>query len=72
MTAGGCEPWADATFDGAERRLRRAVAAATAQRRMDWLEEALELALASGALADDRRLRQERCEHAWNRVREES
>lgn len=58
--------WADASYGGAERRLRRAVTAATPQRRMEWLEEALELARAGGALAHARRLKQQECERLWS------
>lgn len=57
--------WPDASYGGAERQLRRAVARATPQRRMAWLEEALELAQASGALTRVRRMRQAECERNW-------
>lgn len=65
MTGEAADLWPEASYDGAERRLRAAVAAATPQRRMAWLEEALELALATGALPRARRLRQQECERRW-------
>ena len=64
MTA--TDPWAAATFSGAERELRRSVAAATPQQRWEWLEDALALALSSGALERARRERQSACERKWS------
>lgn len=64
MTA--VDPWAAATFEGAERELRRSVAAATPQQRWEWLEAALLLALSTGALERARRARQSACDRKWN------
>jgi len=41
----------DATWKGARRQLRESTSAATPAQRLAWLEEALELAYRSGALA---------------------
>lgn len=64
MTA--VDPWATATFAGAERELRRSVAAATPQQRWEWLESALVLALSTGALERARRERQSACDREWS------
>ena len=50
--------WAAASFAGAREAAARDVAAATPQQRWDWLNDALMLALASGAIANERRERQ--------------
>lgn len=59
------DPWDAGTYDGAERVLRREVAALTPDQRMQWLDDALRLALASGALQRARQLRQLRCDELW-------
>lgn len=64
MTAAS-DAWRSASYEGAEQRLRRSVAGATPLRRLEWLEEALALALSSGALERVRRDRQLACERAW-------
>jgi hypothetical protein len=58
--------WEAATFAGLERCQRRDVAALPPERRMQWLESALELAAASGALAAVRRRRQAECDALWS------
>jgi len=57
--------WSAATFDGARGALRRDVARATAQQRMEWLDAALRLAQHSGALARRRLERQVQAEQRW-------
>jgi hypothetical protein len=57
--------WEAATFAGLERCQRRDVAALPPERRMEWLEAALELAASSGALAIVRRRRQQECDALW-------
>lgn len=64
MTEPG-QDWEAATFDGARRVQRRAVAEAAASRRLAWLEEALQLAAASGALALVRAERQRHSDAMW-------
>lgn len=59
------DPWASASYEGAEQRLRESVAAASPQQRLEWLEEALVLALTSGALERSRQARQLACEQQW-------
>ena len=69
MTAGSepsAENWAAATYEGAQRAQRRALAAATPRDRMEWLDAALDLALRSGALARVRAARQRRVDEAWS------
>jgi hypothetical protein len=58
--------WEAATFAGLERCQRRDVAALPPERRMEWLEAALELAAQSGALAVVRRRRQQECDAVWS------
>jgi predicted nucleotidyltransferase len=58
--------WSAATFDGLEAQQRRDVADASPERRLAWLEEALRLAQASGALARVRRDRQQQCDQLWS------
>lgn len=55
-----------ATWEGLELAQARRVAAATPQQRMDWLEQALRLAHASGALQRARRERQRAADELWN------
>lgn len=57
--------WSSATFAGARHAGARAVADADPQQRLAWLDEALALALASGALARVRRERQEAVDASW-------
>jgi len=57
------EDWSGAAFEGATDVHRRSFAAASPERRMPRLEEALVLAEASGALGA-RRERQEACDRA--------
>ncbi|MDQ3610620.1 MAG: hypothetical protein M4D85_03250 [Actinomycetota bacterium] len=59
------EDWSAATFEGAGEHQRRAAAATSPAHRLAWLEQALRLADASGALARVRRDRQLACELAW-------
>lgn len=59
------DAWAAASFAGSEEALRRSVAAATPQQRLEWLEDALALAQSSGALQRARRERQSACDRAW-------
>lgn len=58
--------WEAATFAGLEECQRRDVAALPPERRMEWLEAALELAAMSGALAIARRRRQRECDALWS------
>ncbi|MBW3641120.1 MAG: hypothetical protein KY451_15030 [Actinobacteria bacterium] len=60
--------WSAATFEGAGEHQRRAAAATSPAHRLAWLEQALRLAEASGALARVRRDRQVECELAWGDV----
>lgn len=64
----GPEDWSAATFEGAAEHQRRAAAAASPARRLAWLEQALQLAEDSGALARVRRDRQRECNLAWGEV----
>ncbi|MDQ3503476.1 MAG: hypothetical protein M3486_07680 [Actinomycetota bacterium] len=64
----GPADWSAATFEGAAEHQRRAAAACSPARRLAWLEQALRLAEASGALARVRRDRQVECELAWGDV----
>lgn len=57
--------WSLGTFEGSARATARAVAAASPQERMDWLDEALALAEASGALARVRAERQRAVDETW-------
>jgi hypothetical protein len=59
--------WDAATFAGLEECQRRDVAALPPERRMEWLEAALELAEMSGALALVRQRRQRECDALWAR-----
>ncbi len=52
------DDWSAASFDGARKACARAVATASPEQRLAWLEAALELAAASGALARARAARQ--------------
>lgn len=60
--------WSAATFEGAAEQQRSAAATASPARRLAWLEQALQLAQASGALARIRRDRQRECDLAWGEV----
>jgi hypothetical protein len=57
--------WACGRFDGLRLEQQRASAAASPLQRMQWLEEALTLAFASGAVARMRLRRQQQCDEAW-------
>ena len=57
--------WEAATYQGAERAQQRSIARATPAQRLAWLEEALRLAAASGALQRVRAQRQADCDRAW-------
>lgn len=57
--------WEAATFDGLRELQHRDVAAVSPLARMLWLEEALQLAERSGALAVARRRRQRECDELW-------
>lgn len=57
--------WDSVTFEGARRATAARVAAAPPEQRLAWLEEALELASASGALARIRRQRQADIDERW-------
>jgi hypothetical protein len=59
--------WSTATHEGARAAMRREVALATPQARMVWLAQALELTLASGALAQAHQRRQAECDASWQR-----
>ena len=59
------QDWSAGTFDGARRAQREDIARATPARRLAWLEEALVLAQASGALARARRDKQAWCDETW-------
>lgn len=61
----GADDWDAATYEGARRGLRREVAALTPDQRLRWLDEALSMALASGALERTRRRRQQECDLLW-------
>ena len=58
--------WSAATFEGVEGERERNIARATPAQRLAWLEEALHLAAASGALARVRAERQATCERTWS------
>lgn len=57
--------WDVATHEGARRALRREVAALTPDQRLQWLDDALTMALASGALERSRERRQQECHLLW-------
>ena len=57
--------WSLGTFEGVRRDQARRAAAATPAQRIAWLEEMLQLALASGALQRERRLKQREIDKAW-------
>jgi len=57
--------WDAATFDGARRAQMAAIAQTTPTQRMEWLEQALNLALLSGAVERDRTRRQMDIDAAW-------
>ena len=57
--------WSAGTWEGLELAPARQVAAATPQQRMAWLEDALRLAYASGALQRARRERQRAADELW-------
>ena len=59
------EDWSAATFEGTDAQQRRDAATAPPARRLAWLEEALRLTEASGALARARRERQAQCDQWW-------
>lgn len=59
------DPWEAATFDGLERVQRRAQAASTPQQRLDWLGQAKDLALASGALTRTLAAKQRKLNALW-------
>ncbi|HVF21025.1 MAG TPA: hypothetical protein VNA14_12410 [Mycobacteriales bacterium] len=57
--------WSPGTFDGARRAQARDIAALTPQQRLEWLDTALDLALASGALDRVRAERARQAEALW-------
>lgn len=57
--------WSAGTWEGLEREQRRRIAAATPAARLAWLEDALRLAHASGALQRARDERQRECDELW-------
>lgn len=59
------ESWAAATFAGAAEEQARKVARLTPTERVALLEELLELAAASGALAKSRELKQKDVDTMW-------
>lgn len=59
------DEWAVGTFDGLERVRARELAGLTPQQRLAWLEEAQELAHASGALARSREAKQREIDVLW-------
>lgn len=57
--------WEQTTFDGVRRRQGRALAAASPAARLAVLEELLEIAEASGALASARKAKQRSVDDVW-------
>jgi hypothetical protein len=57
--------WSLGTFEGVRRDQARRAAAATPAQRIEWLEEILRLAMATGALQRERRLKQRAIDEAW-------
>jgi hypothetical protein len=57
--------WDDTTFSGASEATAARVAAWTPQERLDWMEEALEVLVDSGALQRDRDRRQRDVDALW-------
>lgn len=68
---GDHEDWSAGTFAGLPVPQRRAVAGASPAQRLAWLEEALRLAEASGALLRARRARRRACEALWSNAPED-
>lgn len=57
--------WSAATFEGSAQATAAATAKATPEQRMDWLDEALAVALAAGTLDHVRRRRQLAVDAVW-------
>lgn len=60
------DDWTAATFDGLTAVQRRSVAGSRPADRLAWLEQALQLAQASGALARALSARQRACDRLWS------
>lgn len=66
------EDWSAGTFEGLVDAQRRTIAGWTPLQRLEWLEEAIDLALASGALERVFAEKQRLIDEAWAEIAGES
>ncbi len=59
------DAWSAGSFSGLQARQRRDIAGSSSSDRLAWLEAALVLAQASGALSRSRLVKQAACQELW-------